>query len=238
MNDVEITENAVAHAKAIKKQVAKEIVDHRPKEDEPVSVFMAGSPGAGKTETARNFIKNFSGSHQVDVVHIDNDELRKVFNDYNGINSAQFQTPATILVEAIHDRVLKKKVSFLLDSTLSNFEKAKQNIDRSLNKNRYVLIIFVYQSPIQAWQLVKAREIVEGRRVPADVFVKQFLASQAVINQLKKYYREKIDIVFLEKNIDGTKEAAHQSINDIDDITNKKYDQASLEEIVGINLPD
>jgi len=50
-------------------------------------------------------------------------------------------------VEAIHDRALKKKVSFLFDSTLSSFEKAKSNIERSLHKDRYVLIIFVYQDP-------------------------------------------------------------------------------------------
>ena len=97
------------------------------------------------------------------MVHIENDELRKVFEDYQGFNSPLFQRPATILVEAIHDRALKQKVSFLLDSTLSNFEKAKSNIERSLAKNRYVLIIFVYQEPEQAWDLVKAREVVEGR---------------------------------------------------------------------------
>lgn len=78
---------------------------------------MAGSPGAGKTETAKIMISQFREEHGVEVVHIENDELRKEFEDYQGLNSPLFQRPATLLVEAIHDRALRKKVSFLLDST-------------------------------------------------------------------------------------------------------------------------
>ncbi|MBF4449098.1 zeta toxin family protein, partial [Vibrio anguillarum] len=103
----------------LKKKLAKEMVDHLPQEESAVSVFMAGSPGAGKTETARNMIKTFKKESGVDLVHIENDELRKVFEDYDGINSPLFQRPATLLVEAIHDRALKRDVSFILDSTLS-----------------------------------------------------------------------------------------------------------------------
>ncbi|MBF4366055.1 zeta toxin family protein, partial [Vibrio anguillarum] len=150
----QITEKAIKEAKKLKKKLAKEMVDHLPQEESAVSVFMAGSPGAGKTETARNMIKTFKKESGVDLVHIENDELRKVFEDYDGINSPLFQRPATLLVEAIHDRALKRDVSFILDSTLSSLEKAKDNIQRSLKRNRYVLIIFVYQEPEQAWCLV------------------------------------------------------------------------------------
>jgi replication-associated recombination protein RarA len=115
LTDDEITAEAIIQAKAMKKKLARSMVDHLPEEASAVSVFMAGSPGAGKTETAKSFIHQFSHSHDISVVHIENDELRKEFKDYNGENSPLFQTPATILVEAIHDRALKKKVSFLLD---------------------------------------------------------------------------------------------------------------------------
>ena len=189
MNNGEIESKALAQAKAMKKTFAKKFIDHLPEEESAVSVFMAGSPGAGKTETAKNIIKQFKTEHNANVVHIENDELRKQFGDYNGINSPLFQKPATILVEAIHDRALKQKVSFVLDSTLSSLTKAKSNIERSLSKNRYVLIIFVYQEPAQAWKLVKAREIVEGRRVPKDVFIEQFINSQLVVSELKKLFK-------------------------------------------------
>lgn len=152
-----------------------------------------------------------------------------------GLNSPLFQNAATRLVEAIHDRALKKKVSFLLDSTLSSFEKAKSNIERSLKKERYVFIIFVYQDPEQAWCLVKAREIVEGRRVPPEVFVDQFLKSQAVVSELKKIFKEQIDIIFMEKNLDGTREKPYFNVSDIDSLLGKKYSRASLEAIAGIH---
>jgi len=234
LTDEKIIAKAISKAKAMKNSLAKTIVDHLPEEKTPVSVFMAGSPGAGKTETAKIFIHQFQNKG-VEVIHIDNDELRKKFEDYQGSNSHLFQRSATLLVEAIHDRVLKKSVSFLLDSTLSSLEKARSNIERSLKRNRYVLIIFVYQEPEQAWNLVKARELVEGRRVPPEVFVKQFQQSQSVVSELKKEFGPKIDIIFIEKNIDGTREKPYFNVTNIDDLLGKKYNSSSLEAIAGIS---
>ncbi|MFC3034467.1 zeta toxin family protein [Pseudoalteromonas fenneropenaei] len=235
MHDEAIIAKAIKEAKAIKKKVAKRLVDHLPQEDSAVSVFMAGSPGAGKTEVARNMIRVFQEKCGIDPVHIENDELRKEFEDYDGQNSPLFQTPATLLVEAIHDRALQRDVSFILDSTLSSFSKAKDNIERSLKRGRYVQIIFVYQEPEQAWCLVKAREIVEGRRVPPDVFVNQFMESQRVVSELKQVFKHNVDIIFIEKNIDGINENPHFNVSDIDALLRKKYNRESLEAIVGLN---
>jgi len=235
MSDDEIIKQAIAYAKKIKKSFAKGIVDSLPEEANAVSVFMAGSPGAGKTETARHMINSFKENQKLALVHIENDEYRKEFEHYQGHNSPLFQKAATLLVEAVHDRVLRRKVSFLLDSTLSSFDKARSNIERSIRKSRYVLIIFVYQEPEQAWRLVKAREKIEGRRVPADVFVDQFLKSQEVVSKLKAEFKENIDIIFIEKNIDGTSKKPQFNVTDIDIILNKKYNRASLEIIAGIN---
>ncbi|HAS6390656.1 TPA: AAA family ATPase [Vibrio vulnificus] len=234
MDDQQVIEKAIREAKAMKKVVAKRLVDHLPQEEEAVSVFMAGSPGAGKTETARAMIRAFKSENGLALVHIENDELRKEFEDYQGFNSPLFQRPATLLVEAIHDRALKRCVSFILDSTLSSFDKAKDNIERSLKKNRFVLIIFVYQEPEQAWRLVKAREKVESRRVPEAVFVEQFMESQRVVSALKQHFGDKVEITFIEKNIDGDNERPHFNVSDIDALLRKKYNRESLENIVGI----
>ncbi|MGU3234684.1 zeta toxin family protein [Vibrio cholerae] len=234
MDDQQVIEKAIREAKAMKKVVAKRLVDHLPQEEEAVSVFMAGSPGAGKTETARAMIRAFKSENRLALVHIENDELRKEFEDYQGFNSPLFQRSATLLVEAIHDRALKRGVSFILDSTLSSFDKAKDNIERSLKKNRFVLIIFVYQEPEQAWRLVKAREKVEGRRVPEAVFVEQFMESQRVVSALKQHFGDKVEITFIEKNIDGDNERPHFNVSDIDALLRKKYNRESLENIVGI----
>lgn len=234
MTDEQITELSIVEAKSIKKRFAKEAVDELPSDSNSVSVFMAGSPGAGKTETARSFIRNVSANGESELVHIENDEYRKVFTHYDGQNSPLFQRAATILVEGVHDRALKKKVSFVLDSTLSSYEKAKQNIERSLRKNRFVMIVFVYQDPEQAWKLVKAREKVEGRRVPRAVFVEQFLKSQEVVAKLKEEFGDKLYINFIEKNIDGSSKKPQFNVTDIDKLLSKKYNRESLESIVGI----
>ncbi len=46
---------------------------------------------------------------------------------------------------------------------------------------------------------MKAREKVEGRRVPEEVFVTQFMQSQKVVSEFKKLFGSDIDIMFIEK---------------------------------------
>ncbi|PKG36980.1 zeta toxin family protein [Psychromonas sp. Urea-02u-13] len=210
-----------------KKKIAKKLVDSLPEEESPVSVFMAGSPGAGKTEVAKSLVESFGGN----TLRIDNDELRNEFEGYTGGNSHLFQSAATRLVEAVHDRALKKKVSFILDTTLSCYEVAKKNIERSLNKDRAVMIIFVYQSPQNAWAFVQAREKVEGRRVPPDVFVKQFIDSQLVVNKLKAEFQKQIRVEVLVKDLTEQK-AYHCNVSTVDQYLENKYNTASLNSIV------
>lgn len=218
---------AFVRVKKNKKMIAKKLVDHFPEEENPVSVFMAGSPGAGKTEVAKSLVESFGGT----TLRIDNDELRHEFEGYNGGNSHLFQSAATRLVEAVHDRALKKKVSFILDTTLSCYEVAEKNIERSLNKGRTVMIIFVYQSPQNAWNFVQAREKVEGRRVPPDVFVKQFIDSQLVVNKLKAKFQKKIRVEVLVKDLTEHK-VYHCNVTTVDQYLEHRYDIASLNLIV------
>lgn len=92
-----------------------------------------------KTEIARNILALFVQQREINVIHINNDEYRAEFSGYKGINSPLFQGAATIFVEAVHDRALKRNVSFIMDTTLSSYEKAQSNISRSLARNREVL---------------------------------------------------------------------------------------------------
>lgn len=234
IDDKCITEQAIRDARQRKKAYAKSVVDHLSGEARPVSVFMAGSPGAGKTETARSMREVFEQQVGANFIHIDNDEIRKEFAHYNGLNSPLFQTAATIFVEATHDRALRRNVSFIMDSTLASFDKAKSNIQRSLAKDRFVLIIFVYQSPEQAWELVQAREVVEGRRVPAQVFINQFLQSQLSVTRLKKHFADQVELMFVEKNTRTGHEAIYLDVSDIDALLSKKYTRWQLETILGL----
>ncbi len=54
-----ISERALIFAKANRTRIARELacLTKYPGENYPVSVFMAGSPGAGKTEVSKSFIR-------------------------------------------------------------------------------------------------------------------------------------------------------------------------------------
>lgn len=232
MDDQQITKQALQEARKRKKLFARLSVDSIAGEERPVSVFMAGSPGAGKTEIARNILALFVQQRGFNFIHINNDEYRAEFSGYKGINSPLFQGAATIFVEAVHDRALKRNVSFIMDTTLSSYEKAQSNISRSLARNREVLIVFVYQAPEQAWEFVQARETVEGRRVPDSVFINQFLDAQVTVRRLKQEFKENIDLMFINRSNHAGQEAVYFDVNDIDALIGKKYTLNELNALV------
>lgn len=225
-----ILEAAVLHAKAKKKQIAKDFTNpavYR-SEKKPVSVFMAGCAGAGKTEAAIELIASFG----TPTMRIDPDELRSHFESYNGTNSWLFQHPVSILVDKIHDNALEQCQSFVMDGTLCNFGRADHNISRSIKRNRRCVIIFVYQKPELAWRFVEAREKVEGRRIAAEVFVEQFFVTAQVVNDLKKKYGKKIRVDILIKNTDGSPKTQEQNIDKIEDSLHDAYDREGLLKLI------
>lgn len=168
-----VQEKAERFARDNKKVIALRYTDlgKYSSEDEPVSVFMAGSPGAGKTEASQRLLGNFEEMNGQLIIRIDPDEFRTYFDEYTGSNSYLFHSAVSTLASKIHDVALEQKQSFIFDSTFSNNEKARENIQRSLNKGRFVQILYVYQDPVQAWKFVQKRESKEGRRIPREDFI-------------------------------------------------------------------
>ncbi len=123
MDEQEMAECAMAHAKAQKNSVVASATDNFSAEESPISIFMAGSPGAGKTEVSKDFLKQLTP-----IIRIDADELRNQFKGcgYNGANSHVFQRAATRLVHCLHTAALKKGISFLLDGTFASESLAKE----------------------------------------------------------------------------------------------------------------
>lgn len=104
--DQAVSERAVVFAKQNRTRIARELacLDTYPSDEYPVSVFMAGSPGAGKTEVSRAFI----GMMQVggsNALRIDPDDFRDYFPEYTGRNSSLFQRGVTTFVERTLDLV-------------------------------------------------------------------------------------------------------------------------------------
>jgi UDP-N-acetylglucosamine kinase len=115
-----------------------------------VSVFMAGAPGAGKTEFSRTLIKDRFGLDTSLIVRIDPDEIRMQIPMYLEGRAELFNHAVTKAVELLLDHCYDRKFdkSFLLDGTLSSIEIARKNINRALKRNRKVLIYFVYKDPL------------------------------------------------------------------------------------------
>jgi len=233
-----IKAKALRHAQSHKKSIARRLTDTQEflPEAEPVSLFMAGSPGAGKTETSIALLEDFDSSG-FRTLRIDPDELRGEFEDYSGANSWLFQGAVSILVEKIHDLALKQKQSFILDGTLSNFDKAKTNIERSLKKRRPIQILYVYQKPQLAWDFVQKREKVEGRRILLKDFVTQYFSSRQVVYDLKREFGDRIKVDLLIKDNDGATRSYHANTNSIDSYIREKYNESSLRDMLsaGVN---
>jgi predicted ABC-type ATPase len=197
-------------------------------EENPVSVFMAGSPGAGKTESSKNLIKKFSKNGD-EILRIDPDELRCRIPGYVGNNSYLFHGAVSILVSRIHDLALKNKQSFVFDGTFSKAEIARENIERSLKRNRFVQIFYVYQDPLQAWDFVKKREFVEGRGIKKEHFIKHYFSARDTVNLLKKEFGPKIQVDLLVKNIDGSDQYYRENIDIVDNYVEERYSVDTLE---------
>lgn len=206
-------EGAKTWAKAHRKQFAATFTspERFPGEVNPVAVFMAGSPGAGKTEASKALLAELGGG----FLRIDPDEFRQEIPGYTGAGSALVHGAVSYLVAAVLDAAFRQRQSFLLDGTLSSYEVAENNVTRCLDKGRAVQILYVYQKPDLAWQFVKARERLEGRHIPPDRFVHQFFASRDVVDKLKVKFGKDIKIDVLLKNIDGTPGRYHANVDSL-----------------------
>ncbi len=196
----------------------------------PATIFMAGSPGAGKTETARELIKKFN----TPIVNIDADEIRNLIPGYNGANSDDVQGASALGVEKLYDHVLNKKLDAIVDGTLANYDVANRNIKRALLKSRKVAIFYVYQEPVLAWRFTKAREALEGRSVPLNVFVDAFFKSRDNANLLKKEFGSQIELYLIVKDLNNDQDFSKSefNINNIDNYLKNAYTKESLIELL------
>ncbi|MBB1343636.1 zeta toxin family protein [Pseudoalteromonas sp. SR45-6] len=231
MTPEELERQAIAYAKNNRTRIARELTDKDqfPPDTRPVSVFMAGSPGAGKTEASKAFLEEIGADN---VLRLDPDELRELIPGYTGDNSYLFHRAVSFIVERTLDHAFKNKQSFLLDGTLASYDVAKKNIERSIRKERQVLILFVYQKPELAWEFVEAREKLEGRRILADTFIDQFFASQEVIRELKLKFGSQIQVDLLVKNNKGKTRFYHDNVQAIEHHLDEKFTREDLQSLI------
>ncbi|MBI4135832.1 zeta toxin family protein, partial [Candidatus Uhrbacteria bacterium] len=203
MNEEEkIREMAIEFAKRNKKRIAKIFTDPKvyAPDPNPISVFMAGSPGAGKTEMSKNLIDLLERERERRVIRIDGDEVRPLIPGYTGVNSNLFQGAISLIVEKMQDLALHQGQTFVLDGTMANYNKAVDNVQRSLDKNRAVIVFYVYQRPEVAWQFTQAREAKEGRNIPKSAFIEQFFGAKDTVRRVHQLFPRNVMTFLVKKD--------------------------------------
>lgn len=240
---MDVAEEAISFVKKNKKEIIKKFADSSKHKafQAPISFFMAGSPGAGKTEVSKYFIdlveksinqkaKEEGLDESFTIVRIDGDEIREMLPGYTGTNSHLFQGAISKGVNQLYDYVLDKKFNALVDGTFSSEKYAMENIKRSIDKNRRVNILYVYQDPLKAWELTRAREAKEGRMISLDVFVDDFFKAKENVNKVKKLYGNKIEVDFIQRDFEKNIIKFEINIDSIDSYLNIDYTKDSLME--------
>jgi len=199
--------------------------------DKPFTLFMAGSPGAGKTEFSKSYIQTLSAKNpDIQVVRIDADEVRECLPQYNGKNSSVVQGACAIAVEKLYDHIQKHKQNAIIDGTFAHYEVSYKDVKRALDKNRTVEIYYIYQDPIIAWDFTKKREAIEHRHVSKQVFIDCFFSARDNVNKIKEQLGNQIELTLITKNYDNLSEKAYFNIQKIDSYLKLAYNRKELEE--------
>jgi len=181
--------------------------DTYPSVSKPVSFFMSGSPGAGKTEYSTRLVADFESRLSSKIARIDPDLVRGWLPQYRPGHGDQpgnahlFQNAISIGVDTLLSDAHKNKRHFVLDGTMSHLEHARTNLKRSLSANRSIIIFFIYKEPQQAWDFTKAREQLEGRNIPKDRFVDQVFRARENVNTLINEFGKELELWLVEGDI-------------------------------------
>lgn len=202
--------------------------------EKPTTIFMAGAPGAGKTEFSKSIDKELAERLGITTkaVRIDADEIKLLFPQYNGKNTAVVQSAAYKAVEKLHDFALTNNQNIIFDGTFSRHDIAHKNVSRSINRNREVGIFYIYQDPVRAWEFTKIREAIEGRPVPKDFFIDSFFSSIETVDKIKKEFGKSVILYLVEKDYHNRVTNTDFNIQSVDKHINKSYDSESLNKAI------
>lgn len=146
--------------------VVKKFFKDYPPQKNKLALFMAGIPGAGKTEFAENTINQLKPK----LIPIEHDKLVEYIKGYKPENYYNFRTAGSVLVTRILDECLRNGYSFIFDGTLSH-ERGYKNIQKTLKSGYFVQVVYIVQTAKSAWSLTQDREIVKKRSIEKPGFI-------------------------------------------------------------------
>lgn len=226
-----IEDQAKKWIKQNKKQIVEKFANLKdfPPVNDPFTIFMAGSPGAGKTEFSKTFIKDYPNN--IKIVRIDADEIRNIIPDYSEGKAYMVQGAASLGVEKVFDFVQNHSQNCILDGTFGDFKIAEKDVNRALGRGRKVGIMYIYQDPIIAWEFTKKREKVEGRKVSKEIFIKCFFDAKENVEKIKEIFPQ-IELNLAIKNYENKLEKSFFNVQALDPYIKIEYNIEQLKEIL------
>lgn len=165
----------------------------------PAAIFMAGLPGAGKTEFSKALVKIVNQK----VIRIDMDEIASEIKNYQPEKADLYRADASKLLNGIYDAVLEEHLEFIMDGTFGS-KNAIKNIERAIRHNYKVKVIYIEQDPKLAWRFTLAREKVEHRAIDIDGFIMAYFNIRDNLvktnSLVEKYDKITIDLIVKDEN--------------------------------------
>ncbi|MYB40237.1 AAA family ATPase [Candidatus Saccharibacteria bacterium] len=145
-------------------KVVEDFFNDQPK----LAFFMAGIPGAGKTEFVDNLKRR---SHLTNFVIIEHDKLVEYLPGYRPENYYAYRRAGNPIVSSVFKKCLEHGRSFIMDGTLAHGAGA-DNIRKTLKKGYRVVVVYIVLDPDAAWAITEKREKVTKRNIERSGFIK------------------------------------------------------------------
>ena len=137
-----------------------------PHTDSKIAFFMAGIPGAGKTEFAEQVLRDSLPL----LILVEHDKLVEYIDGYKPENYYNYRKAGSTLVTEVFNACLKQGYSFIFDGTLSH-ENGIRNVRKALKAGYTVYVVYIVQDAKVAWELTQAREVVKKRAIEKRGFL-------------------------------------------------------------------
>lgn len=173
-------------AKKNKRRISREFVRkvQRIAHEQPVGIFTAGLPGAGKTEFTQELLKDLIDP----PLRIDMDEIAQLIEGYSPSKANLFRSGASVILARIYDEITKAKLDFVFDGTFAH-DNALKNLERALDHGYTTKIYYIHQEPKIARQFTKDRELVEKRGIERDGFIEAYIHLHRNMRELQDKFK-------------------------------------------------
>lgn len=187
------------------------------------TIFLAWAPWAWKTEFLETVLKyeNF--------MVIDIDKYRDFFEWYNWKNADLYQDSSSRVATKIFDYCIKNDLKVIFDWTLTS-EMWIKNIKKSLDKNRKIWVILIYQDPVISYSYTIVRQENNERKVSMDAFLRIYYNSIKYCFQVVEEHKNIQFIIWSKNKNRKRKQMIFHNKDRFDKYFNVEYNSENLKE--------